>query len=248
MTKSAIRGGVMAAMLLGLSVAGLSAPESASPLIGCWRCDMEGETSLMEFREDMTAIIDGEESQYELKEGAIRMSSALGPIDYPYVIAGNTLTLSFMGVIEIPCARVKCGTSERPAPEEPRETGERSDQPAAREQPAGGKEYLLRGMFCHWSGSSSSYSGSGYSHSLRVSFDGQGHFATGSESSFGSSAGIAYGTGDGSGGTYRVAGNEVRLQFNDGSTGVATVELRDAEGTITALKYNGDLYAPQLCE
>ena len=87
-----------------------------------------------------------------------------------------------------------------------------------------------------------------YSSSTRVWFDGAGRFSTRSESSFSGSAGSGYGSGPGSGGTYRIAGDEVRLTFGDGSTGTARVNMRQADGRITELMFNGQLYATGLCE
>jgi hypothetical protein len=112
----------------------------------------------------------------------------------------------------------------------------------------GGQEHQLQGWFCHWSGSSGG--GSSYSHTTRAFFDGQGSFRYGSESSFSSGSGLGYGA-DGASrnvGTYRVSGNQVYLTFSDGTTEVALVHNRGADGTITELIYDGDLYAAPLCE
>ncbi|MFQ5584857.1 MAG: hypothetical protein ACE5GL_10515, partial [Calditrichia bacterium] len=80
-------------------------------------------------------------------------------------------------------------------------------------------------------------------------FDGQGGFSYGSEASFSSDDGLAYGgSPGGEKGTYRVAGDQVYLTFADGSQGVATVKIRQNDGRITELMYEGDLYAAELCE
>jgi hypothetical protein len=124
-------------------------------------------------------------------------------------------------------------------------------QPQQQRQPVGsGQEYLLQGTLCSWSGSSSGYGNSSYSSSTRVYFDGQGNFSYSSESSFSGDAGIAYGgnQGAGNGGTYRVVGNQVQLQFNDGTTGVAQINMQQDDGRITELMYEGTLYATGLCE
>ncbi len=118
-------------------------------------------------------------------------------------------------------------------------------------QPAGsGLEYLLQGTLCSWSGSSSGYGSSSYSRSTRVYFDGQGNFSYSSEASFSGDAGIAYGGDQGSGqsGTYRVVGNQVHLQFNDGTSGIAQINMQQDDGRITELMYEGTLYATGLCE
>ena len=54
--------------------------------------------------------------------------------------------------------------------------------------------------------------------------------------------------GAGNGGTYRVVGNQVHLQFNDGTTGVAQINMQQDDGRITELMYEGTLYATGLCE
>lgn len=125
------------------------------------------------------------------------------------------------------------------------------NSPQMQQQPAGsGQEYLLQGNLCSWSGSSSGYGNSSSSSSTRVYFDGQGNFSYSSESSFSGDAGMAYGgnQGAGNGGTYRVAGNQVRLQFNDGTTGVAQINMQQDDGRITELMYEGTLYGAGLCE
>ena len=123
-------------------------------------------------------------------------------------------------------------------------------QQQQRQQSGSGQEYLLQGTLCSWSGSSSGYGNSSYSSSTRVYFDGQGNFSYSSESSFSGDAGMAYGGNQGAGnaGTYRVAGNQVHLQFNDGTTGVAQINMQQDDGRITELMYEGTLYGTGLCE
>ena len=126
-----------------------------------------------------------------------------------------------------------------------------SPQTQQQRQPAGsGQEYLLQGTLCSWSGSSSGYGNSSSSSSTRVYFDGQGNFSYSSESSFSGDAGMAYGgnQGTGNGGIYRVVGNQVQLQFNDGTTGVAQINMQQDDGRITELMYEGTLYGTGLCE
>ena len=52
----------------------------------------------------------------------------------------------------------------------------------------------------------------------------------------------------GPGGRYRVQGNQVFLTLSDGSTGVATVNMRQSDGSVSELMYEGTLYAKGLCE
>jgi hypothetical protein len=217
-------------------------------LIGCWICQSGEESSRLEFRADGIMLSDGEPSRYTLTERVIRVESDFGPIDCPYQMSGSTLFIVFPGDFRLPCSRTKCATGEGSVADREKEPAEPDVGQSRQETRGSGNEGLLRGTFCHWSGSSSSYSGSSYSHTIRVAFDGQGHFVTGSETSFGNSSGLGYGQGEGASGTYRVVGREVYLNFSDGSQGVATVHNSAADGTITELMYNGDLYAPQLCE
>lgn len=125
-----------------------------------------------------------------------------------------------------------------------------SPQAPARQPSGSGQEYLLQGTLCSWSGSSSGYGNSSYSRSTKVYFDGQGNFSYSSEASFSGDAGIAYGgdQGSGQGGTYRIVGNQVYLQFNDGTSGVAQINMQQDDGRITELMYEGTLYATGLCE
>ncbi|RMI25490.1 MAG: hypothetical protein D6681_01460 [Calditrichaeota bacterium] len=114
-----------------------------------------------------------------------------------------------------------------------------------------GQEAYLQGKFCHWSGSSSYATGeySGYSSTTWAYFDGQGNFTYGSEAAYTGSEGSMYNQSPGGEmGQYRVMGNQVLLYFADGSQGVATVHVRQPDGRITELMYEGDLYAVQLCD
>ena len=75
-------------------------------------------------------------------------------------------------------------------------------------------------------------------------------FSYGSEASFSGEAGMAY-SGDqspGNRGTYSVQGNRIHLRFSDGSSALATVHMRQNNGAITEVMYEGTLYATGLCE
>jgi hypothetical protein len=114
----------------------------------------------------------------------------------------------------------------------------------------GGMEALLQGPRCAYSSSPDG----GYSTLYKLQFDGQGHFVSGTESSFSGDPGSAYGLSNNpNAGTYRVTGNakgaEVHLRFPDGSTAVAYVYFVDADnGRILELQLNGRLYAAGLCQ
>ena len=59
---------------------------------------------------------------------------------------------------------------------------------------------------------------------------------------------MGYGSGPGAGGTYRVTGDVIHFTFRDGSTGTAKVNMRQNDGRITELMFNGQLYATGLCQ
>jgi len=74
-----------------------------------------------------------------------------------------------------------------------------------------GATWQLRGTLCSWSGSSNS--SSGYSRTRKLVFDGQGNYQFGSEASFSSGAGIAYGGNPNvETGTYTVGESTVTLR------------------------------------
>jgi hypothetical protein len=206
----------------------------AADLAGNWQCQGQSGPATIEFKTNSLLSFNGEEAQYALVAGAIVVQGEDGIMAYPYTLKGKNLTVTFPDGFLMRCARAQGG-----------EAGKKSAGAVPR-QPGGEANHLLRGSLCSWSGSrsgSSSYSSSG-----RVSFDGRGRFVYGSESSFSSSAGMAYGASPGSGGSYRVIGDKVHITFGDGSTGVAAVNFRQNDGRITELMYDGKLYGMALCE
>ena len=106
----------------------------------------------------------------------------------------------------------------------------------------------LYGSFCSYS--SSGYGGSSsYSTTQKVTFDGQGHYSYGSESSY-SGGGDGYSGGDGGySGTYVVKNNRVViLTATDGSQYQVEIYFVQQSGEITELKYNGTVYGKSLCD
>ena len=105
----------------------------------------------------------------------------------------------------------------------------------------------LYGTFCSYS--SSGYSGSSsYSTTQRVTFDGQGHYSYGSESSY-SGGGDGYNNSSGGySGGYKVVENKgVVLTDSDGSEYRVLIFFVQDSGEITELKYDGVVYAKNLC-
>ncbi len=112
-----------------------------------------------------------------------------------------------------------------------------------------GRERLLRGTFCRWSGGSSSYAGTASSRSTRVTFDGRGGLSFASEASYsGNSSGGYYSRTAPRRGTYRVVGKQVIVVLANGDGALALIHMQQAGGRITELKYNGSIYSPTLCK
>jgi len=229
---------------------GLRAPQASGAsdgLLGRWKCSNAYGVASLEFQAGNRLVYEGESMTYKQGPGVLSVQEEDGPAEYRYALKGDVLQIVFPEGDRMECRRVL-------APEgTPRggidsTVGSSSPVPG---QPSGGgsgSTHALQGWFCSYGGSSGS--SSSYSRSTRVFFDGQGGFSYSQESSFSSGAGLAYGSrgGGANSGRYRVEGNRVVLTFGDGSSGVANVYNRAGNGRITELMYNGQLYAPQLCD
>lgn len=107
--------------------------------------------------------------------------------------------------------------------------------------------WQLNGTFCHYSGSSSY--GSSYSHTEMITFNGQGRWTMGSQSTFSSNAGSGYsGNGNAGTGLYLIEGNKVLYQTAEGEQGAAQVNMQQSDGRITEIYVDGELYSPSLCD
>lgn len=198
-------------------------------LKGSWISKGYDYTVTLQFQSDRL-IYDGETMKYQLVEpNIIRVQEDGSFIDYSYVLQDGRLTIIYPdGNYEIftKSASQKKSSSNSSTPK--------------------GNVAQLSGWLCYWSGSSSSYSS--YSSTSKVYFDGRGNFAVSGEASFSGDAGAAYsGGGVDERGTYSIQGNNVILRFQDGSTGYATINMQQYDGSITELMYNGYLYATKLC-
>lgn len=222
-------------------------PKPSGGLVGCWNCQSAEGTSQLDFREGNQVAVDGELFGYTLSGSTIRLQDDYGYEEYQYALSGDNLTITFPDGFVYQCARSTQPCGGQPYGEEVYDQGASVPTYPGQVPPAvTGNEAMLQGWFCSY-GSSRSYTGSSYSHSNRVHFDGQGGFSTTREQSYSGDPGIAYGQYGDEGGRYHIEGNNVILQFNDGSSGTATVYNRDGQ-RITELMYGGELYAPQLCE
>lgn len=206
------------------------AAEKASGLLGQWSCQGDEGVVALEFRTQNKLIYGGEPSSYKLRPGMIVTQGEFGPEEYRYTLKGDRLNVVFPLGQQIQCRRVEASAKGNPA------------------VAGSGNPAQLRGRLCKYSGSSSSYSGSSYSSLASAKFDGQGHLVYGSESSFSGQAGIGYGSSGGARGTYRINGDKIFIQLEDGSTATAQVHFRQRDGSITELMINGSLWATGLCE
>ena len=189
---------------------------------------------VLEFLSGSQLSLNGETTRYQLKGGGILQAMGdAGWIDYPYTLSQGVLTITFPEGTRIPFTR---------APSSPMNQQGKNQQSAG-----GGSVGQLRGSLCSWSGSSNS--SSSYSTSQKIVFDGQGHFQFGSESSFSGDAGLAYsGNPNIKRGNYSVGKNTVTLYYQDGDKYEFQIKIREDNGMITTLEYNGRLYAKVLCE
>lgn len=227
---------------------GLRAPQtsgSSDGLLGRWKCSNSYGVASLEFQTGNRLVYEGETMTYEQGPGVLRVQEEDGSAEYRYALKGDVLQVVFPEGDRMECRRILAGEG---APRGGTDLKLGSGSPGAGQPGGTGSAHLLQGRFCSYAGSSGS--SSSYSRSTRVFFDGQGGFSYGQESSFSSGAGLAYGSqgGGANRGRYRVENNRVMLTFGDGSSGVASVYNQAGNGRITELMYEGQLYAPQLCD
>lgn len=219
-------------LMLCLTTSFALAAEKPANLMGRWNCQGEDGVSILEFQSGNQLVYDGEANIYRLQHGAIMVQGMWGEEAYRYRLKGHRLDVTFPEGETIQCSRENASGKQR-----------NTTAPSA-----GGSTASLRGRLCQWSGSSSSYSGSSYSRTASIDFDGQGNVVYGSESSFSGNAGSAYGGSGGTRGSYRVDGESVSIHLEDGSQVVAQVSMRQNDGRITELMANGKLWATGLCQ
>jgi len=205
----------------------------------------------MTFGADGTADIGGNQFRWQIVPGQIlRLQDGTGFNDYSYELAGERLTMRYTDGSAFACVRTT-GLPQGAAPNYGGGAQANQGYGANPQQGAGqadANSRQLRGTFCHWGGSSNYSSGSSYSHTERITFDGRGHWAFGSEASFSSGAGnYANGGGTDDSGTYRIRGNQIQYQTGAGEVGVAQVKMQGNDGSITEILVDGELYSPSLC-
>jgi hypothetical protein len=212
--------------------------QQTSNLSGKWLFRNEQGQLVLEFISANQLSFNGETAQYQLKEGVIQVAGEYGLIDYPYSLIQGTLTITFPDGTRLPFTRTSSTTANQQVMNQ-----QGVNQPTT----GGGSAWQLKGALCSWSGSSNS--SSSYSRTQKIVFDGQGNFQFGSESSFSSNAGIAYGGNPNiQKGTYKVGEGTVTLYYQDGDVYEFKINMRQDNGMITELMYSGTLYATGLCQ
>ena len=212
--------------------------QQALTLSGRWLFQSQQGQLTLEFLSANQVYFNGETTQYQLKEGIIQAMGDYGWIDYPYSLNQGTLIITFPDGTKIPFTKISNPTANQQVI---------NQKEVNQQTTAGVSIWQLKGVLCSWSGSSNS--SSGYSRTQKIIFDGQGNFQFGSESSFSSGAGIAYGGNPNiKTGKYSVGEKTVTLYYQDGDIIEFNINMRQDNGMITELMYSGTLYATGLCE
>jgi hypothetical protein len=215
--------------------------QQGSGLSGRWIFQNQQGQLVLEFISANQLSFNGEIIQYQLKEGIIQVMADYGWIDYPYALNQGTLTITFPDGGRYPFTQASSAAMNQQG------MYQQGANQQGMNQQGGGATWQLNGALCSWSGSSNDYSS--YSRTQKIVFDGQGNFQFGSESSFSSDAGLAYGGNPNvSTGTYNVGESIVTLHFSSGETYQVQINMRQDNGRITELMYDGTLYATGLCE
>lgn len=224
------RAGAASANPLAAPGAAAQPAAGATGLMGQWGCQTGQGMAQLVFLSDRELVFNGERTPYQLSAGGIQVPGEVGPVVYRYQLDGDRLAVTDPSGGTMQCQRQTTGA-----------TGGMS---------GGGMEAMLRGPRCAYSSSPDG----GFSSLYKLYFDGQGHFTSGSESSYSGDPGSAYGSSNNpNAGSYRVAGNskgsEIHLAFPDGSTAIAYVYFIDTDnGAILEFRLNGRHYAPALCQ
>lgn len=152
------------------------------------------------------------------------------------VVDSDSLPVRKNRFVDAPAAVVPAG---EPA------SGAAAPAPAAPALPPN-QPQLLKGSFCYWHGSSSSFGSS--STTKWAKFDGQRKFTYGRTFMYSGSSGSYTNHDPVKGGIYEVRGDWVLIRYDEGGDDSAKVSSRAPDGTITSLTYNNQLYSPSLCQ
>ena len=212
--------------------------QQGSNLIGTWIFQNQQGQLLLEFKSVSQLTLNGETTQYQLKQGVIQAMGDNGWIDYPYTMYQGVLTITFPDGTQIPFTRSSSAAMNQQG---------MNQQGTNQRTGGGGSTWQLSGTLCSWSGSSNSTSS--YSSTRKLIFDGQGNYQFGREGSFSGDDGLAY-SGDPNveTGTYSIGESTVTLYNQSGQTYQFQIKIRENNGTISCIEYEGALYSTTLCE
>jgi hypothetical protein len=209
---------------------------------GQWQCLMgfQGNSAgsgIISFNNNGQCVIGGQAFTCKLLDSnTLQISDGNATDSYTYKLGKNTLELRYRDGSTFDCTRRMSSAAP----------GGLMGKSGTTQAHAGGNEWQLRGTFCHYSGSSSY--GSSYSSTSRITFDGQGRWSMGSESSFSGDAGSAYsGGGVDNSGSYTITGKQVLYTTSTGEQGIARINMQQNDGHITEIYVDNDLYSPSLC-
>ena len=198
-------------------------PVQANRLHDFWKCSFQGQTTYLALLPSGVLSLHGAGTRYKLQGSTLKVFQDGTWVDYPFSLKGSgrkrKLRITVPGRGAFSC---------KPLPR--------------------GAQHQLSGLLCSYSGSSNYFAGTSFASSTRIMFDGKGRFRSKSESSFSAPEGQVYGGGGKEGGYYRVVGRRIFFVFDDGSGGIARVRMRQPDGGITEVMYEGTLFATQLCD
>jgi len=207
---------------------GGAAAAQGNGLIGNWSCQTGDGPASLSFRSGNQLTFNGESAPYQVVQGAIRVNGDTGPVDYPYQLNGDQLSVTGPGGWSAQCRRQSAAEAPMAAPG------------------ATGMEGYLQGRLCSFSSSPDG----GMSTLYIAEFDGQGRFRWGTESSFSSDVGSAYGRNPGNMGTYRVTAVQVGapIYFTLGGETVTGQVKWVYQGAITEFEADGRHYGKGICQ
>ncbi|MBT3202262.1 MAG: hypothetical protein HN350_20370 [Phycisphaerales bacterium] len=209
----------------------LPAPRKAAGLIGTWMYSQSNGSVRLDIRSASELVFDGDPASYRRVGDTLHVTADGQTTPYPIALSGDQLVITFPGGQRLTFKRT--GGS-----------GSSGGQTAASSGGTSGlnnPRYLTVTLMNF---GSSSGGGSSYARTTRVTFDGRGSFVVRNETNFSSGSGGYYNNPVIAQGTYRINGNRVIMNFSDGETGVAQIKVRQNDGRITELTYEGDLYGP----
>ena len=215
-------------LIIFLSLLANVAHAQQTALLGAWQCQTPQGSASLAFGNNGDLNFNGDVTQYAVQGNVITALVNGFPAQYRYQINGNNLAIANPDGTRTACQRGAAGGGNVAG--------------------GGAMNGALQGTLCSYSGSSGG--GSSYASTRRVTFDGRGRFATGSESSFSNAAGLGYGGGSGSGGAYAVTGvyvgAPIRVRWASGEDDQAFVH-HIVSGRITEIRYGKQVYGQGLC-